>query len=74
MAGYLSSRRGSAGADYIWPGYVDALTTLLMVLIFLLSIFSVAQFSLSTALSTKDSAIDTLSQQINSLAEQLSLA
>lgn len=73
MAGSLSSRR-SPGADYIWPGYVDALTTLLMVLIFLLSIFSVAQFSLSTALSTKDSAIDTLSQQINSLAEQLSLA
>ncbi len=73
MAGSLSSRR-SPGADYIWPGYVDALTTLLMVLIFLLSIFSVAQFSLSTALSTKDSAIDTLSQQINALAEQLSLA
>ena len=73
MAGSLSSRR-SPGADYIWPGYVDALTTLLMVLIFLLSIFSVAQFSLSTVLSTKDSAIDTLSQQINALAEQLSLA
>ncbi len=73
MAGAPSSRR-SPGADYIWPGYVDALTTLLMVLIFLLSIFSVAQFSLSTALSTKDSAIDTLSQQINSLADQLSLA
>ena len=73
MAGYLSSRR-SAGADYIWPGYVDALTTLLMVLIFLLSIFSVAQFSLSTALSNKDTAIDTLGKQISTLIEQLSLA
>jgi chemotaxis protein MotB len=74
MAGPLSSRGRSAGADYIWPGYVDALTTLLMVLIFLLSVFSVAQFSLSTALSTKDSAIDTLGKQISTLVEQLSLA
>jgi chemotaxis protein MotB len=73
MAGSLSSRR-SSGADYIWPGYVDALTTLLMVLIFMLSVFSVAQFTLSTALSNKDSAIDTLSQQISALADQLSLA
>jgi chemotaxis protein MotB len=73
MAGALSSRR-SAAADYIWPGYVDALTTLLMVLIFLLSVFSVAQFSLSTALTTKDSAIDTLGKQISTLIEQLSLA
>jgi len=73
MAGALSSRR-SPGADYIWPGYVDALTTLLMVLIFLLSIFSVAQFTLSTALTTKDTAIDTLSRQIGTLADQLSLA
>jgi chemotaxis protein MotB len=74
MAGALSSRGRSAGADYIWPGYVDALTTLLMVLIFLLSVLSVAQFSLSTALSTKDSAIDTLGKQISTLVEQLSLA
>ena len=74
MAGPLSSRSRSAGADYIWPGYVDALATLLMVLIFLLSVFSVAQFSLSTALTTKDSAIDTLGKQISTLVEQLSLA
>jgi chemotaxis protein MotB len=74
MAGALSSRGRSAASDYIWPGYVDALTTLLMVLIFLLSVFSVAQFSLSTALSTKDSAIDTLGKQISTLIEQLSIA
>ena len=67
----ISRRRDSA--DYTWPGYVDALTTLLMVLIFLLSIFSVAQFSLSTVLSNKDTAIDTLSKQIGSLADQLNL-
>lgn len=68
-----SSRRRSGGADYTWPGYVDALTTLLMVLIFLLSLFSVAQFTLSDALSNRDSAIDNLSRQIGDLASQLSL-
>lgn len=72
MAAALSRRRASAN-DYTWPGYVDALTTLLMVLIFMLSIFSVAQFTLSTVLTNKDSAIDTLSKQISTLADQLAL-
>ena len=72
MAAALSRRRSSA-ADYTWPGYVDALTTLLMVLIFLLSIFSVAQFTLSSALSNKDTAIDSLGRQISTIIEQLNL-
>src|SRR5215216_7243425 len=72
MASASSRRRGGA-ADYIWPGYVDALTTLLMVLIFLLTLFSVAQFTLSNALSSRDSAIDQLSRQIGDLANQLSI-
>src|SRR5258708_28178606 len=72
MAGALARRRAGA-ADYPWPGYVDALTTLLMVLIFLLSIFSVAQFTLSTTLSNRESAIDILNQQVGTLASQLSL-
>src|ERR1044072_3371591 len=66
------SRRREA-ADYTWPGYVDALTTLLMVLIFLLSIFSVAQFTLSSTLSSRESAIDVLNQQVGTLVSQLSL-
>ena len=66
-------RRRDHSADYTWPGYVDALTTLLMVLIFLLSIFSVAQFTLSTALSSRETAIDTLNRQVGDLASQLSL-
>jgi len=68
-----SRRRGGGSADYIWPGYVDALTTLLMVLIFLLSLFSVAQFTLTDTLSTRDSAIDALNRQLGSLASVLSL-
>ncbi|HTR85672.1 MAG TPA: peptidoglycan -binding protein [Reyranella sp.] len=72
MAATLSRRRSGAN-EYTWPGYVDALTTLLMVLVFLLSIFSVAQFTLSTALSNRDTAIDALNHQLGDLASQLSL-
>lgn len=68
-----SRRRGGGSADYTWPGYVDALTTLLMVLIFLLSLFSVAQFTLTDTLSTRDSAIESLNKQLGSLADVLSL-
>ena len=68
-----SSRRRGGSADYTWPGYVDALTTLLMVLIFLLSLFSVAQFTLSSALSSRDNAIEQLGKQIGDLANQLSM-
>ena len=68
-----SSRRRGGSADYTWPGYVDALTTLLMVLIFLLSLFSVAQFTLSDALSNRESAIDSLKKQVGDLASLLSL-
>ena len=72
MAG-ASSRRRAGAADYTWPGYVDALTTLLMVLIFLLSLFSVAQFTLSDALNNRDSSIASLNKQIGDLASQLSI-
>jgi chemotaxis protein MotB len=68
----ISHRRGGS-PDYTWPGYVDALTTLLMVMIFLLSLLSVAQFTLSSALSSRDSAIDQLGKQIGDLASQLSI-
>ena len=69
----ISRRRGGGSADYTWPGYVDALTTLLMVLIFLLSLFSVAQFTLSDALNNRDSAIDSLNKQVGDLASLLSI-
>ncbi len=71
MAAILSRR--PAGADYTWPGYVDALTTLLMVLIFLLSVFSVAQFTLSTAISSRDNAIEALNRQVGDMVSKLSL-
>ncbi|MDQ1078729.1 chemotaxis protein MotB [Pseudoroseomonas cervicalis] len=56
-----------------WPGYVDALSTLLMVIIFVLLVFALAQGFLSVALSSRDQALDRLNRQVAELAELLSL-
>lgn len=57
----------------IWPGFVDALATLLMVIIFLLMIFVLAQFFLGQALSGRDKALDQLNNQVGELADLLAL-
>ena len=57
----------------IWPGFVDALATLLMVIIFLVMIFVLAQFFLSEALSGRDAALQKLESQVNELADLLAL-
>lgn len=67
-----SLRRSRRPID-IWPGFVDALATLVMAVVFLLMIFVVAQFSLSEALSGRDAALRSLQQQANSLADLLAL-
>ncbi len=69
----LARARRSRSAVNIWPGFVDALATLLMVIIFLLMIFVVAQFYLNDALVGRDRALDKLNQQISELATLLSL-
>ncbi len=66
------SRRGRNN-EYTWPGYVDALSSLLMVVIFVLAIFVVAQFYLSEALGTRDQALDRLNRQMAELASLLQL-
>ena len=66
------SRRNQHRAD-IWPGFVDALATLLMVIIFLLMIFVIAQFFLSDALSGRDEALDRLRGHVTELADLLNL-
>ena len=58
----------------IWPGFVDALATLLMVIIFLLMVFVLAQFYLTDALSGRDAALRTLQSQLAQLADELALA
>jgi chemotaxis protein MotB len=57
----------------VWPGYVDALSSLLMVVIFLIMIFSIAQFMLSQILSGKESQLDVLQRKVNELTTQLGL-
>ena len=66
------SRRNQHRAD-IWPGFVDALATLLMVIIFLLMIFVIAQFFLNDAISGRDEALDRLRGQVTELADLLNL-
>ncbi|KJE35137.1 hypothetical protein UF64_10710 [Thalassospira sp. HJ] len=56
-----------------WPGFVDALATLLMVIIFLLMIFVIAQVYLGAALSGRDEALSDLTAQVNELTNLLSL-
>ena len=67
------SRRNSVNALNIWPGFVDALATLLMVIIFLLMIFVVAQFFLNDAIIGRDRALEGLNRQVEELADLLAL-
>ncbi len=70
----MARRRNGQRAGYeIWPGFVDALTTLLLVIIFLLVVFVLAQFFLSQALSGRDAALEKLNQQVEELADLLAL-
>lgn len=71
MAATASARR-RRGFE-AWPGYVDVLSTLLMVIIFVLMVFVIAQFFLSSALSGKDEALLRLDRQIAELSELLAL-
>lgn len=66
------SRRRSNAVDY-WPGFVDAMATLLLVIIFLLSIFMLAQFFLSQEITGRDTVLNRLNQQIAELTELLAL-
>lgn len=69
---FALTQRRRRSAD-IWPGFVDALASVLLVLIFTLLIFVVAQFFLSNQLSGRDIALTQLSRGINDLADQLAL-
>jgi chemotaxis protein MotB len=71
MAGRIR-RHGGNGLD-AWPGYVDALSTLLMVIIFVLLVFVLAQAFLTVALSGRSHELDKANQQLSALADALSL-
>ncbi|HLY46651.1 MAG TPA: peptidoglycan -binding protein [Stellaceae bacterium] len=69
----LASRRARRPSIDIWPGFVDALAQLLMVIIFMLLVFTAGQFFLSDALSGRDKALKELQQQVSQLSDLLSL-
>jgi chemotaxis protein MotB len=65
-------RRGDNGLSP-WPGYVDALSTLLMVIIFVLLVFVLAQAFLSVVLSGRDKQLDRVNRQLAEVTDMLSL-
>src|SRR5919202_1610091 len=68
----LARTRRDRGVDY-WPGFVDALSTLILGIIFLLSVFVVVQFFLSQEVTGKDTALARLNAQVAQLTDLLSL-
>ena len=70
MAGARSSRR--APLNY-WPGFVDALSTLVLAIVFLLSIFMLGQFFLAREISGRDTVLERLNRQLAELTDLLAL-
>jgi len=68
----LARRSRERGIDY-WPGFVDALSTLILGIVFLLSVFVIVQFFLSQEVTGKDTALARLNAQLTQLTEMLSL-
>src|ERR1700690_3455268 len=66
------ARRNESGFNY-WPGFVDALSTLVLSIVFLLSVFLVVQFFLSQEVTGKDKALEQLNAKIAELNDILSL-
>jgi len=69
----MAARLRAHRSDNIWPGFVDALATLLLVIMFLLVMFVLAHVFLSQALSGRDEALERLNSQISELANLLAL-
>ena len=68
----LARARRDGGMNY-WPGFVDALSTLILGIIFLLTVFAVVQFYLTQEVAGKDTALSRLTAQIAQLTELLSM-
>jgi chemotaxis protein MotB len=68
----MALARSRRSVDY-WPGFVDALSTLVLGIIFLLTVFVVVQFFLSQEVTSKDTALSRLNAQIAQLTDMLSL-
>ncbi len=71
----LASRRYGRSRDtaYYWPGFVDAMAQLLLVITFMLSVFMIAQFLLARQITGQDTVLSRLRAQIAELTNQLAL-
>ncbi len=69
---FALTRRGRHGVN-VWPAFVDALASVLLVFIFIVLMFVVAQFFLSEILAGRNRALDALSEQVAALADTLAL-
>ena len=69
----LAGRGGQRFSASIWPGFVDAMTALLLVLMFVLTIFMVVQSVLRETITTQDTELDALTVQLAGLADALGL-
>ena len=69
----IYSRRQRRSTIDIWPGFVDALSQLVMVIVFVLLVFTAGQFYLTDALSGRDAALRDLNRRIAELSEMLAL-
>lgn len=69
----LSRRNGQKMNGSIWPGFVDAMTALLLVLMFVLTIFMIVQSVLRETIDTQDHELDALTEQVAGLADALGL-
>lgn len=69
----LNRRSANRFSANIWPGFVDAMTALLLVLMFVLTIFMVVQFVLRDTITGQDEELDSLTNELSGLAEALGL-
>ena len=69
----LSRRTGQRFQASIWPGFVDAITGLLLVLMFVLTIFMIVQFVLRETISGQESELNSLSAEIAAISQALGL-
>ncbi len=67
-----ATRRQRSPPD-IWPGFVDAISAILIIVIFLLMVFTIAQYFLGEILSGRDEAIERLNREVRGLAQMLAL-
>ncbi len=73
MAGLARRRDSTSGAGFYWPGFVDAMAQLLLVITFLLSVFMIAQFMLAREITGQDTVLSQLRTQIAELSDLLAL-